>query len=90
VFIVAVKQMPADKFFVREVLGLSADTTYGAKGFLYAAKSRAGNPAMWQDFFLRVVVLALQQVNQHRAAEVGCNTASSADLCLCCPYLLLF
>lgn len=76
VFIVAVRHMPAGEFFVRKVRGLTADTLFGASGYLYAAQSRAGNPALWKHFFLDIVVPAMKQVNNHRAAEVRAFRAS--------------
>ena len=55
VVVLAHKDLPEGVFYSAEVLGLQ-NTTERRKGMIYLAKSRAGNPAMWQHFFLETLI----------------------------------
>lgn len=54
--IVALDELEDDQFFAREVVGMSHDSGVGKAGWLYACKSRSGNPKMWKHFFTRYVI----------------------------------
>jgi hypothetical protein len=61
VLIIAVDAMLDETFHVERVNGLKHDTVAGSpNGWLYAAKSRAGNPAMWKHFFMHVIIPTLR------------------------------
>lgn len=55
VAILAWKDLPPGVFYSGEVLGL-CNTSEVRRGILYIAKTRAGNPALWRDFFLQVLI----------------------------------
>jgi hypothetical protein len=56
VAVVARKDMPDGTFFVARVRGLNNTPDLDNDGWLYSAKTRAGNPALWEHFFLNVVI----------------------------------
>ena len=60
VLIITVPDMPEGKFYVRKVVGLTGKDVVGDFGWLYFCKTRAGNAALWQHWFLNVVIPTLQ------------------------------
>lgn len=62
VLIVAVKEMPPDVFYCAEVTGMSHELGIGSAGFLYCCRSRAGNAALWNHWYLNVVVPTIKIV----------------------------
>lgn len=59
--IIAVDSIPEGEYYVERVQGMKHDTIIGSPdGWLYAAKDRAGNAAMWKHFFMNVIIPTLR------------------------------
>jgi hypothetical protein len=61
VLIIAVDSIPENEFYASRVEGMKLSAVAGTpNGWLYAAKDRSGNAAMWKHFFLNVIIPTLQ------------------------------
>ena len=56
VLIVAIKDMPDDQLFVKEVIGLTSTSTVGDRGWLYFCKTKGGTASMWRHWFTNVCI----------------------------------
>lgn len=71
VLIVTVNTMPEGKFFVHKTQGLSEKQAFRSAGWIYFCNSRAGNAALWQHWFLHVVLPTLSEAQAYFGEEDG-------------------
>jgi hypothetical protein len=70
VVVIAVKEIPENEFYVSEVKGLHNTTDLTTNGYLYASRTRAGNPKMWTHFFLSVIIPFVTYLRETYPSEV--------------------
>jgi hypothetical protein len=63
-FIVAIDDMPAEKFEVVEVGLLCPEPGVGSRGKLYFCSTRAGNAALWKHWLLNSIIPTLRKCRQ--------------------------
>ena len=57
----AINGMDPDTHYIHDVTGLSASSDYSVTGYVAFADSRAGNAALWKDYFIRFVIPQLSK-----------------------------
>jgi hypothetical protein len=73
-FIVAIKELSPDDWYVEEVVGLSMSSSVSTVGYIYFSKTRCGTVGMWKDYFKRVCIPFIKKVleaNQHKKDTMG-------------------
>lgn len=73
VVIAAVPSMKDGEFFAQQVPGLTGSDQIEGQGWLYCCNSRAGNAALWQHWFLHVLIPTLRRCRDWH--DVRCRTA---------------
>ncbi len=71
VFIVPVDSMPEEAFFAIDVNLLTFNPAVGSSGRMFFCKTRAGNAALWKDFFLDVLIPTLRLCQQSHQLKVS-------------------
>jgi hypothetical protein len=56
IFIVQVDKVPEGLYYKVEIPGLSAGGTVDAKGYIYYCSTRAGNAALWINYFETIAI----------------------------------
>lgn len=56
VLIIAIKDMPDEAYFAREVIGVNNTSIPGAKGWIYFCSTKGGTAEMWKHWFSSVCI----------------------------------
>jgi transposase len=71
--IISIKDIPEDKFFVREVNCFTCSSEIGSSGYVYLARSKGGCPGLWRHWFTNVCVPSIEKSARAHKCKVSAH-----------------